>query len=218
MVLLHHFPGKLDGIVPPGVKLIDANRILSSDHFFTYREGGSPSAFANIFRYAVLRELGGWWIDTDVVLLDKTLPEEDEIWFARQDDDIINCAVMYARQDHPVMARCFDEARSAGKDVSWGQTGPLLFTRVLNELELSIRSAPKHAAYPTEWRNALDILIPEKTLEVEQLTKGSTFLHLWNEVLRRENVNKFEMPLQGTFLRQLAEQFPVPGWTFRPQS
>src|SRR5262249_54280435 len=48
-------------------------RTHSQDKVFVYQaEGfgkGSPSAFSNYFRYKLLAEKGGWWIDTDVVRL-----------------------------------------------------------------------------------------------------------------------------------------------------
>jgi len=58
--------------VPQGVVLEDAQQILPRDRIFTYQHGpgkGSVAAFANLFRYKLLYERGGWWADTDVVCL-----------------------------------------------------------------------------------------------------------------------------------------------------
>ena len=58
--------------VPPGVVRCDANKILPESAVFTYAGGfgkGSPSAFANGFRYKLLLERGGMYSDTDIVCL-----------------------------------------------------------------------------------------------------------------------------------------------------
>ena len=61
----------IDG-VPPGTTVKDAATILPRDSIFFYQTGfgkGSYSAFSNLFRYKLLLERGGWWVDTDVVCL-----------------------------------------------------------------------------------------------------------------------------------------------------
>src|SRR5262245_11604013 len=58
--------------LPDGVILRDASDVLPCDRVFTYQTGGdagSPSLHSNLFRYKLLYDLGGWWIDTDVLLL-----------------------------------------------------------------------------------------------------------------------------------------------------
>ena len=58
--------------VPAGVQLRDAATILDQSEYFVYENGpgrGSPSAFANLFRYKLLQDKGGWWVDTDVICL-----------------------------------------------------------------------------------------------------------------------------------------------------
>ena len=65
-------------VVPAGVRVCDAAELISRKEVFVYQaEGfgkGSPSAFSNHFRYRLLAEKGGWWIDTDVVCLSDRIP------------------------------------------------------------------------------------------------------------------------------------------------
>ena len=68
------------------------NEIWPTDHVLTYRNDISRGGFAlhaNLFRYAMLHRLGGWWIDQDVILLRQELPAQD-IFFSlgnhRSDD------------------------------------------------------------------------------------------------------------------------------------
>jgi len=58
--------------VPAGATLRDAAEILPSSEIFYYRHGagkGSVAGFSNLFRFKLLFEKRGWWVDTDVVCL-----------------------------------------------------------------------------------------------------------------------------------------------------
>src|SRR6267154_6333445 len=60
--------GPVDGL-PDGAELKDANEILPSSDIFTYSEYATYSGFSNFFRYKLLMERGGWWVDTDIICL-----------------------------------------------------------------------------------------------------------------------------------------------------
>jgi hypothetical protein len=52
--------------VPEGVIFRDANRILPAKYIFTYHNG-SYAGFADWFRWELLYQKGGYWVDTDIV-------------------------------------------------------------------------------------------------------------------------------------------------------
>src|SRR5215213_329764 len=58
--------GDVEG-VPRGTVLRDANEILPRERIFVYRDFPSVSGFSNFFRYKLLLERGGWWVDADMV-------------------------------------------------------------------------------------------------------------------------------------------------------
>src|ERR1043165_6467761 len=121
--------------VPVGVTVRDAAELLGQEQFFVYEDGlgkGSPSAFANLFRYKLLAERGGWWVDTDVLCLSGDIPAFAE-FFAAEDDTVINVAILFFQPYHPLMIRCLEEATRMGRAVRWGDTGPFLFTRLIHE-------------------------------------------------------------------------------------
>lgn len=147
-------------VAPPGIHVRDASEVLSKDEFFVYEDGfgkGSPSSFANLFRYKLLTEKGGWWIDTDVVCLSADIPSFGE-FFAREDTNLVNGAVLLFEPRHPVMVRCFGEAQRLGRSVRWGDTGPRLLTRVLREHGSLGSAQPSSACYPVHHSAALDLL------------------------------------------------------------
>src|SRR5262245_44909746 len=58
--------------IPDGTVVCDASTILPEQSIFRYQEGfgkGSYSAFSNLFRYKLILERGGWWVDTDIACL-----------------------------------------------------------------------------------------------------------------------------------------------------
>jgi hypothetical protein len=70
--------------VPHGVTLTPADDIIlaaEADAFFTIAPGRFAQ-FSDWFRYELLAQRGGWWVDTDVLCLSDTMPN-DETWIAR---------------------------------------------------------------------------------------------------------------------------------------
>lgn len=201
--------------VPDGVRVCDASAVSSPDSFFVYEDGfgkGSPSAFANLFRYKLLAQKGGWWIDTDVVCLTDDVPDLGE-FFASEDAELINVAVMRFPPAHPLVLRCLEQARALGSSVRWGDTGPRLFTRLARERGLSGSALPSSTCYPVHYSDAADLLRPAKFEAVRDKIQSSLFVHLWNQMLVQKGVRKTLLPPRGSLLRQWADQHAVGGWT-----
>ena len=204
-----------DLVVPAGVRVCDAAELLGPDEIFVYQaEGfgkGSPSAFSNLFRYKLLVEKGGWWIDTDVVCLSDRIPVVEE-FFARQDTELVACGTMYFEPRHPVMMQCLEQARTLGRAVRWGDSGPRLFTRVLAECGSIDRALPASVCYPTHYTQALDALRPSKTAALSPQLESALFLHVWSSMLVYCGVQKTCLPPKGSLLRKWTDRHAVDGW------
>jgi len=200
--------------VPTGVRICDASELVSEDQLFVYQTGfgqGSPSAFANLFRYKLLAERGGWWTDTDVVCLSSGVPVFAE-FFARQDNKFINGALLYFEAHDPVMEHCLDEAVKSGRNVRWGETGPQLFTRALQQFGRTDRAALPEICYPLHWKEALEVMRPSQASALAERTRSSLFLHLWNERFRAAGIQKTHLPPKNSLLRGLIDRHQVEGW------
>ena len=55
--------------VPRGTRVRNAERVLPRSAQFLYREHPSYAGFSNFFRYRLLLEKGGWWVDLDTICL-----------------------------------------------------------------------------------------------------------------------------------------------------
>ena len=201
--------------VPSGVQLRDAAELFDRREYFTYKKGkgaGSHAAFSNLFRYKLLADRGGWWVDTDVVCLSSEIPAFDE-FFAFQEHNVVNGAVLFFRRGDPLMLECLDEALRIGNDPSWGEIGPRLVTRKIQENGRLTNAQPSLTCYPVHHSEALDLLRPRQFDVMAERIRQSFFLHLWNEVLRRVHVAKTMLPPRGSFLRSIVERHPVEGWS-----
>lgn len=190
--------GPLAG-VPEGAQLRDAREIMPASSVYTYATGpgaGSPSAFSNEFRYKLLLERGGAWSDTDVVCLRpftflETMPhamssERLRPGYEEGRTRLANAGLLKAPIGSPFSARCYEVASTANRQaITWGQTGPRLVNRVVDELGLGESVLPPEAICPVDWWDLSPILygpVPD--------APGVFGLHLWNEMWRRSGIDK----------------------------
>jgi Alpha 1,4-glycosyltransferase conserved region len=191
--------------VPLGCEQADARVILAENEVFAYKHGqerGSYAGFANLFRYKLLRDRGGWWVDTDVVCLPTEVPA-DEVSLAREHPSLVNNAIMRFPAGHPAMQAAYDMAVAAGKDIRWGEMGPLCVTAIVKRFGLEPLLAPQHAFYPLHWSEYTALMLPERRAFVGERLSNAIFLHLWNEMFRRANYDKSVRPPVGSFLYDL---------------
>src|SRR5919199_4974204 len=113
--------------VPDWIERRDAREILPADHVMVYRSGwgaGSPALHSNLFRYAMLHRLGGWWVDLDVMLLRPDLPACDEFYFSNGRGSVASAVLRFPAND-PLMAEAVQRSRAVSEETAlWGQTGP----------------------------------------------------------------------------------------------
>lgn len=194
--------------VLPGVTIRNARMVLPQS---SYREDSCfehhPGVFSDHFRYKLLYEGGGWWIDTDVMLVGEVAKT---VWscFAYQDHERVNNAIMKFAPHDPVMRECLEETirmRDAGP-VEWGDTGPNLLTLKLRRHRLLPLAGRPTEYYPISFDTIRDILNPERMRFVKMKLEGATFLHLWNAVLIRDGVDKLAEPPPGSWLREQADR------------
>ncbi|HEX7155098.1 MAG TPA: glycosyltransferase [Thermoanaerobaculia bacterium] len=176
--------------VPQGVTLRDANEILPASRIFRYREHDSVAGFANYFRYKLLAERGGWWIDMDVVCLRPFNFEEEYVFpseMAHGKPIVGNC-VLRAPAGAPVMteaSRICDSRDPA--TLMWGETGPRLCAELVQSFALERYVQPPSAFCPIPWYEWRKLIEPSADI---RLPRDAYAVHLWNEMWRRGGVDK----------------------------
>jgi hypothetical protein len=180
---------QMEGI-PPATIVKDANEILPSSAIFTYREYETYAGFANFFRYKLLLEKGGWFVDLDTICLKPFEFAEPYVFTSQLRDgkSEVNLAAMKMPSHSEIMRRAWDTCRLFDTtELRWGQSGPELIARGVNECDLGryVQGAQEFCpVHFPEWRRVLEPGIPWSADLRPQA------VHLWNEMWRRAGQNK----------------------------
>jgi hypothetical protein len=180
--------GAVEGI-PPGTVVRDGREILPEERIFVYRDFPSVSGFSNFFRYKLLLERGGWWVDTDLVCLAPFAFEEAHVFGSElaKGTTYITSGAIKAPPGSEAMAFAWEvcDAKDTA-NLRWGETGPALVARVVEQFSLHDQVQPPEVFCPLgydEFRRLLDPTPPE-------LPPAAVAVHLWNEMWRREGCDK----------------------------
>jgi hypothetical protein len=186
--------------VPVGAELRDANEILSRDRIFKYKEHDSYAGFANLFRYKLLHDRGGWWVDTDVICLRPFDFARGHVFAAeRRWRSVwprwqVNNCIIKAPAGSAIMRAAFDEANTRDPvTLRWGDTGPRLLDRLVARLGHRADVAPPRTFCPIDhwrWRDALRSGPIGRARAALATVRGPHAIHLWNEWWRRNRVDK----------------------------
>jgi len=210
--------------VPAGIAIRDAAEIMPADRIIHYRSG-SVSLFSNMFRYALLKQGKGVWIDTDIYLL-RPIPDDDYV-IGWQCDSWLNGAVLRIPDTAPLvdeLQAMFDErlippwlqrlplavawcrrlatGRSDIASMPWGTFGPAALTALCRRLNLLGLASPPHIFYPAPYQQASWIFEPDRR-KTDFIRPDTVAIHLWNERIKHR---KTEKAPAGSFLARLQEE------------
>lgn len=189
--------------VPEGTVLLDAGAVLPASRIFQYRHSKSYAGFANLFRYRLLHERGGWWVDMDTVCL-RPFGFAAPYVFATEDHGagrIVVNSIMKTPAGAPILAAACEIAEAKKpEELAWGETGPRLLAELVDRFGLERHAEPPATFCPVpwqEWRRLID-----SDLDPFALPAGVHAVHMWNEMWRREEQDKdAEYPAQCPYER-----------------
>lgn len=197
--------------LPSEINIRDAREFFKEDDilkFYQDNKQGCLAAFSDAFRYNVLSKYSGWWFDTDCFCLkDQTefckLLNGKHIIAGYEDSKHINGAVLNF-VDESLSGQALELLNNIlinnDYKIKWGAIGPKLITEIVCKNTLENEILPISAFYPVSYKHALDSVTPSCATDVEELCKTSYVYHSWNEVLKRNQVDKNKMPPVGSFL------------------
>jgi hypothetical protein len=179
--------------VPQGTTLCDASSILPRDTVFCYQDGfgkGSYSAFSNLFRYKLIFEKGGWWVDTDVVCLERFDFSDDFVFATELEDDgtvLLATCVFKSPAGSAYLDQCLGVCYSKNKaDLRWSDIGPYLFDETVKTFGLASFQVPVHVFNPIHYFEFADMLKP--TFDASRLA-NSNAVHLWNQMWKGHDID-----------------------------
>lgn len=197
--------------VPPYLNWKDAAEILPREMLFYEHDAehkGTVGAFSDVFRWELLSRQGGIWIDTDIFCISPDWPEQD-IFFAWQDENLINGAVMKFPAGHelPLEAAAFSKKR--GPTARWGEVGPELLTSLVHKYGLENLALNPMSFYPAQYwwaGNIRNEVVPSNKIDFFR-SEGSVCIHLWNECLRQQKIDKSVLPKASSTMDLLLTEY-----------
>lgn len=173
--------------LPEGTQLKDAAEILPSASIFTYTEHATFSGFSNFFRYKLLLERGGWWVDTDMICL-KPFDFATRFVFSSEragGGAKVNVGAIKVPAGSAVMKYAWEACvRMDPAQLKWSQCGPQLAAAAVEACSLQAYVQLPDVFCPihfSEWKRILD---PGETWNFADSTLA---VHCWNELWRRSN-------------------------------
>jgi len=195
-----------------GVQVCDASEFIPASEYFTYDRAagagaGSPAAFANLFRYEMLRQQGGWWLDADIYCLRPLDFVAPYVFAPEPIGRLIHNGVFKVPVESPFMCELARRAREAPRQgIAWGTTGARLCTDVLDKgfKELRRYVQPVHAFCPVHWAHIAK-LVKRAAAPPSRLPAGTYAVHLFHEMWRRNYIDtNTNWPLYGWLKGQAA--------------
>jgi mannosyltransferase OCH1-like enzyme len=192
--------------VPAGTVIKDASEILPASSIFQYKHYATYAGFSNFFRYKLLLERGGWWVDTDTICLKPFDFPEAHVFATEKvgEHEVAASGIIKAPVGSPVMAYAWEVCQSkVPEQLVWGETGPRLAGEAVKKFSMEQYKQPYHCFCPlsySEWRRLLD---PEGIT----LDERAYAVHLWNEMWRAAGQDKNATYHQDCLYEQLKRKY-----------
>lgn len=215
--------------IPAGTRVKDAAEILDRKFIFQYKDFASYAGFANLFRYILLFKKGGCWSDLDVFCL-RSIGLGEDYYLVEQGRKGRSFIIDQIRNfQFPFLNNCFMKAPAGNSlcqmamdfclsqdstQLTFGTTGPQLLTSLARKLKLRCYVAPVQAICTVPFQRWHDFISDDPGIQTELMDKfsspGVVAVHLWNEMWRRNNVDKNQTFSANSAYEQLLRSFIAP--------
>lgn len=197
--------------VPGWISVGDAAEILPREVVLRpLGEEGPLAIHANLFRYALLQKLGGWWIDPDVLLLKSDLPAGD-VFFAELDVfGRVPTGALKFPAGHGMLTEALAETeRLSHSWESWEESGSALLTSLAGRHKLNGKILGRTSLGPVSWFDVPDLFNPDSAGKLSRLCNDFQFLHLHDDAWRRAGIPHNLAPPEGSFLDSQVQKYGV---------
>lgn len=191
--------------LPAGVTLKDASLYVPAERIFRHRNG-SLAVFADMFRYELLADGPGLWIDTDFLCVRPVEKQGDHL-FGLESPGRINNAILKLPGDSPVLESLrsvfhagwvppwhgwrkamwhavlhrLDRNHGVAR-MSWGASGPRALTYFAEQYDVARLARPAEVFYPVSPRNALSMARADFDV-FRFVSQPTQCIHLWGDII-----------------------------------
>jgi mannosyltransferase OCH1-like enzyme len=176
--------------IPPGTTVLDGSRILPASRIFTYKEHHTYAGFANFFRYKLLFEKGGWFVDADTICVKPFQFPTDYVFSSEgvNGRQVVNVGAMKVPAGSRIMQHAWETCeRLDTAELKWSQCGPALLNTAVRAYSLETYVQPWKVFCPLHFSVWEKMLAQEFTWSFDDRTHA---IHLWNELWRRSGKDK----------------------------
>jgi hypothetical protein len=190
--------------LPRWLRMKDAAEIIAPDRVMRYLpEQESFVIDADLFRFALLHKLGGWWIDPDVVLVSEELPVGDLFLSGPNEFGAVSTAAMKLPVRHPVLDEILRRMTPLDELTSGQEpSGVALLSEVITA-EGGDGTAAADATNSISWFDVARLFDPAEADDIEQLSAGKPFIGLHLDVWLRAGIPSSLGPPPGSYLDRL---------------
>ena len=190
--------------LPSGVEVKDASEIIPKDRVFNYRFAsnfghgkGSYAGFSDIFRYKLLYEKGGWWVDMDVTCL-KPLDFSDPYFFRSHHDLSVVGNVVKCPPGCELMKLCYEEALNTVNENNTDWLKPIeILNRHIVSLQLQ-KHIQGNLSNADKWNDTRTFIWSNNPL-----AENWYFVHWQNEEWRKNEVTRIDFYYRSALAIQL---------------
>ena len=192
--------------LPEGVLVKDANKILDKSKVFKDNKN-SYATFSDWFRIKLLYDIGGWWVDCDVLCI-KSFSTKQEYVFATErfgpegmrSLTICNAIIKMPKRSAigtVILAR-IDKKLADGNvlGIYWTEIGAQLLLDEIRKAALTHFIVAPEVFCPTDYNNFRD-LIDKQGITLDERTFG---IHLWNKMWEWNNLNPMDVISEDSIL------------------
>lgn len=192
--------------VPKGVNVCNANDIIPAAQIFRYKYAnayghgkGSVSGFSDIFRYKLLYDNGGWWVDMDICCL-HPLKFNTPYFFRKHHDLDLVGNMMKCPKGSQLMWDCYTEAKETINENNTDWHKPIeILNRHVVQLGLSDFIFTGFSNQD-KWEEIRQFIQREGELDPDYVA-----LHWMNEEWRSRGLNKNDIRYNSTLGKLMAQ-------------
>ena len=184
--------------VPEGVRIANASDILPQSATTAFLYNGRPHLvhFSDYFRYAMIKKANLAWVDCSAA----GGGDWPSNLFAREPAGTINGAILYTHDQRLLATLLAETEKLMQKDLTWGETGPVLLQRVLQGAGLEKDAGDHSVYYPVHHDDIGKVLLPQFRDWCDEACQNAVTLHLFNNIFERMGYWKDMAPPAGSFL------------------
>lgn len=189
--------------LPAGASTGDAASIVPEASMGRFIYGAQPnlSHFTDYFRYNLFLKTDKIWLDTDMLMMRWSHNELNGTILAREHAESICGAIMRIESSNeklPILCKACEGLMD--RELRWGETGPLLLTKVFGQAALSGLTQAPRQFYEIDHSEFWKALLPRYADECASRTEKSFGVHLWNNIIDTLGYWKWIAPPERSFL------------------